>query len=402
MSREIIRIGIDQDLAGRMVASMSAAKLKHPVLVLGLAVFTVLGPTALSQELILDEALASFRPVTAWSGVAKAEAVPGEAVLSVEGHGKILVNGTTKDKSIPYLLTRGDYGDVRIELEFMVPKDSNSGVYVMGRYEVQVLDSFGRKKFGSGDLGGIYERARPDKQGFEGTAPKTNAAKAPGEWQTIDIIFRAPRFDHTGAKTRDATFEKVLVNGVLVQEYASTTGPTRSSPLEGETTRGPIAIQGDHGPIAIRSFRVTPLTDDEQARIKELDTYWAEVSRAVNTGDFEAYKATCHGDAVLVSESKHMSQPLAVALARWSNDFANTRDGKISSKVEFRFSKRFGDATTAHETGIFRFTAQKSGEEPTIEYIHLEALLVKRGGAWKILMENQTGPATAAEWDALK
>lgn len=381
---------------------MSAAKSKHPALALGLAVFTALGSHASSQELIQNEALASFRPVTGWHGVAKAEAISGENALNVEGQGKILVNSAAKDKSVPYLITKGDYADVRIEMEFMIPKNSNSGVYVMGRYEVQILDSFGRQKFGSGDLGGIYERARPDKQGFEGTAPKTNAAKAPGEWQTLDITFRAPRFDHKGAKTRDATFEKVFVNGVLVQENATTTGPTRSSPLEGETTRGPIAIQGDHGPIAIRSFRVTPLLDDERARIKELDAYWAEVSRAVNTGDFEAYKATCHQDGVLVSESKQMSQPLAVALARWSNDFANTRDGKISSKVEFRFSKRFGDATTAHETGIFRFTAQKPSAEPTIEYIHLEALLVKRDGTWKNLMENQTGPATKAEWDALE
>lgn len=381
---------------------MSAAKSTYPALALGFAIFAVLGRPAMSQELIVDEPLASFRPVTGWHGVAKADVVSGETALNVEGQGKILINSNAKDKSVPYLFTKGDYADVRIEMEFMVPKDSNSGVYVMGRYEVQILDSFGRQKFGSGDLGGIYERARPDKKGFEGTAPKTNAAKAPGEWQTLDITFRAPRFDHTGAKTRDATFEKVLVNGVLVQENATTTGPTRSSPFEGETTRGPIAIQGDHGPIAIRSFRVTPLIEDEQARIKELDAYWTEVSRAVNEGDFDAYKATCHGDAVLVSESKRMSQPLAVALARWSNDFANTRDGKISSKVEFRFSKRFGDATTAHETGIFRFTAQKNGEEPTIEYINLEALLVKRGGTWKILMENQTGPATPKEWDALK
>ncbi len=381
---------------------MTATQPKHPALALGLAIFAVLGSSGFSQELILDEALTSFRPVTAWHGVAKAEAVTGETALNVEGQGKLLINGTAKEKSVPYLITKGDYGDVRIEMEFMVPKNSNSGVYVMGRYEVQIYDSFGRQKFGSGDLGGIYERARPDKQGFEGTSPKSNAAKAPGEWQTLDITFRAPRFNHIGAKTRDATFEKVLVNGVLVQENTTATGPTRSSPLEGETTRGPIAIQGDHGPIAIRSFRVTPLVEDEQARLKELDSYWTEVSRAVNEGDFEAYKATCHGDGVLVSEGKLMSQPLVVALARWSNDFANTRDGRISSKVEFRFSKRFGDATTAHETGIFRFTAQKPGAEPTIEYIHLEALLVKRGGAWKILMENQTGPATAAEWDALK
>jgi len=381
---------------------MSAGNSSYSALALALVIFAAVSSPVLSQELIQNDVQASFRPVTDWHGVAKAEAVKDANQFTTEGQGKILINGTTKNKSIPYLFTRGDYGDARIELEFMIPKNSNSGVYVMGRYEVQILDSFGRKKVGSGDLGGIYERARPDKTGFEGTAPKINASKAPGEWQTIDITFRAPRFDHTGKKTRDATFEKVLVNDVLVQENATATGPTRSAPFEGETTLGPIAIQGDHGPIAIRSFRVTPLPDDEQARLVELNAYWTEVSRAVKEGDFDAYKATCHPDAVLISEAKHMSQPLAVALARWQNDFANTREGKISSKVEFRFSKHFGDATTAHETGVFRFTSQKPGSEPTVEFIRLQALLVKRDGAWKILMENQIGPATEAEWDALK
>ena len=99
----------------------------------------------------------------------------------------------------------------------------------------------------------------PTPQGFGGVPPKENASKAPGEWQTFDITFRAPRFDQDGTKTRDATFEKVIVNGKLVQENASTTGPTRSSPLTGDAAKGPIAIQGDHGPIAIRSYRVTPL-----------------------------------------------------------------------------------------------------------------------------------------------
>ena len=59
-------------------------------------------------------------------------------------------------------------------------------------------------------------------------------------------------------------------------------------------------------------------------------------------------------------------------------------------------------AIMSDPAGDFHFTAQKPGAEPTIEHIHLEALLVKRGGAWQILMENQTGPATQTEWDTLK
>jgi ketosteroid isomerase-like protein len=145
-----------------------------------------------------------------------------------------------------------------------------------------------------------------------------------------------------------------------------------------------------------------PEGDASEARIAELDAYWAEVSRAVREGDFKAYTATCHPEGVLVSGTKRMSQPLATALARWEKDFTATREGKVRGKVEFRFSQRIGDATTARETGIFRYTTLETGKEPKYECIRLEALLVKRGDGWKILMENQIGPATQAEWDALR
>ena len=375
-------------------------------LVAATAALTFFPTLARAQDLLRGGTLDSFRPVEHWRGVAEVAAVADKTEIQIGGEGPILVNGTSKDKQIPYLFTKDEYGDVRIELEFMVPKGSNAGVYVMGRYEVQIFDSFGRPRVAFDGLGGIYERYDPARpkgaQGFEGTAPKVNAAKAPGEWQTLDIIFRAPRFDDGGKKTRDATFEKVLVNGVLVQENASTTGPTRSAPLEGDAAQGPIAIQGDHGPIAIRAFRVTRLANQDSARLSELDAYWAEVSRAVNEGDFDAYSATCHEEGVLVSGTKKMSQPLAKALARWKQEFLDTRAGKIKASVEFRFSARLGDATTAHESGIFRYTSQASGGAPKAEYIHLEALLVKKTDGWKTLMENQKGLASEAEWDALK
>lgn len=362
-------------------------------------------PAGWTQELLLHRALAEFRPVESWHGVAEVEAATDYPEFRKSGDGRILVNVAARNEKAPYLLTKSEFGDVRVELEFMIPKGSNAGVYLMGRYEVQILDSFGKAEVGSGDLGGIYQRWDPTrakgKEGFGGIAPKANAAKAPGEWQTMEIVFRAPHFDDAGKKLADARFEKVTVNGTLVQENATTTGPTRSSPLEEEAARGPIAIQGDHGPIAIRSFRVTSLEKADQDRFTELDAYWAEVSRSVNEGDFEAYAATCHEEGVLVSGSKNYSQALASALARWKKDFTDTREGKVRSKVEFRFSRRVGDATTAHETGVFCYTSQLPGGEPKMDYIHLEALLVKKDEGWKILMENQTGPATEAAWKAL-
>ena len=79
---------------------------------------------------------------------------------------------------------------------------------------------------------------------------------------------------------------------------------------------------------------------EERARLAELDAFWSEVSRAVREGDFEGYKATCHGEGVLVTGIKQTSQPLSKALERWNQDFVNTKAGKVKASVEFRFSQR--------------------------------------------------------------
>lgn len=130
----------------------------------------------------------------------------------------------------------------------------------------------------------------------------------------------------------------------------------------------------------------------------ELDAYWAEVSRTVGEGDFEGYSATYHRDAVVIFGMA--SQPISAALAAWESGFADTREGRNTASVDFRFSVRRNDATTAHETGIFRYEARSPSGEGTAQYLHFEALLVKRDG-WKMLMEFQRDPASEAEWEAL-
>ncbi len=358
-----------------------------------------------TRDLMKGDVLAEFSEVEQWHGVSEVSAVADKCEFEVKGEGKILVNSTTKDKTLPYLMTKEEFGDVKIELEFMVPKGSNAGVYVMGRFEIQILDSFGREKFGSGDLGGLYQRWDPnrpkERQGYEGTKPKVNAAKPPGEWQTMEIVFRAPRFDEAGKKLKDATFEKVLVNGQLVQENVATTGHTQSAPFEGNAKVGPIAIQGDHGPIAIRSYKVTPLEDGEPARLAELNAYWKEVSRAVKEGDFAAYQATCHPKGVLVAGTKGVSYPLAQALNRWKTEFTDTKAGDIEASVDFRFSHRYGDTQTAHESGVFLYTQKKKDAELIQEYIAFEALLVKENGKWLNFMEYQIKGVAKEDWEKL-
>lgn len=143
---------------------------------------------------------------------------------------------------------------------------------------------------------------------------------------------------------------------------------------------------------------VLPLKAD---RVAELDALWAEVSRTVNEGDFEGYAATCHPDAVLISGKRQTSYPLAQALKKWKQEFDDTKSGKMKAEVVFRFSKRLGDATTAHETGMFRYTSTNAEGKTTTAYIHLIALLVKKD-RWLVLMENQAKEGTKAEWDSLK
>ena len=162
-----------------------------------------------------------------------------------------------------------------------------------------------------------------------------------------------------------------------------------------------------HVLLAITSLAVLmPATigaDDDvkaTARLKELDAYWAEVSRCVNEGDFAGYTATTHPDGVLVAGTAKKTYPLAKALAGWEKDFIKTKSGKMKASVIFRFNQRLNDETTAHETGIFLYSFTGTDGSMNQEYIHFEALLVKRG-SWKIMMEYQKSRATKAEWDQL-
>ncbi|MHC4808639.1 MAG: 3-keto-disaccharide hydrolase, partial [Planctomycetota bacterium] len=151
--------------------------------------------------------------------------------------------------------------DVRAHIEFMVPRGSNSGVYFMGRYEIQILDSWGKKQPTFSDCGGIYQRwdDKRTPKGYEGRPPRVNASLPPGQWQTFDVIFRAPRFDKTGKKIANARFVKVIHNGILVHRNAEVTGPTRAGTYRDEKPRGPLMLQGDHGPVAYRNIWIVPL-----------------------------------------------------------------------------------------------------------------------------------------------
>lgn len=176
-------------------------------------------------------------------------------LVTEEGSG-ILVNGPTGRTS--NLFSDLEHGDVVAHVEFMVPQGSNSGVYFQGRYEIQVLDSWRVEKLKYGDCGGIYQRWSKGG-GFEGHAPRINASRPPGAWQSFDVVFRAPRFDEGGKKVANARFVKVVHNGVVVHENVEVTGPTRAAGFSDEKATGPLMLQGDHGPVAYRNVWIEPI-----------------------------------------------------------------------------------------------------------------------------------------------
>lgn len=177
---------------------------------------------------------------------AKPKVLSGGINNSPAGKGSVLANigGGGTDLS-----TEQKFGDGIFEVEFLIPQGSNSGIYLMGEYEVQILDSFGKSndKLGPGDLGGLYAAA----------APKVNAAKKPGEWQKFVIDFQAPRFDG-GKKTANAKFVKVTLNDTVIHENVEMKSQTPGGLTGKEAATGPLMFQGDHGPVAFRNIKVTP------------------------------------------------------------------------------------------------------------------------------------------------
>jgi hypothetical protein len=172
--------------------------------------------------------------------------------------GKGIAVNEPSGKNKGHLFTSMEHGDIDLELEFMMDKESNSGIYLQGRYEIQLFDSWGVINPKASDCGGIYERwdeSRPEgRKGYEGHPPAQNVSKAPGLWQHLRIQFQAPRFTSSGQKIANARFVKVIHNGVTIHQNVELTGPTRSAAFTGEKPTGPLMIQGDHGPVAIRNI----------------------------------------------------------------------------------------------------------------------------------------------------
>jgi hypothetical protein len=205
------------------------------------------------------------RELDGWKQPHGAWEVGGDAVLDADnprklvakpGKGAIVQAGKAKN-----LFSKEAFGDIELHLEFMVPKGSNSGIKFHGHYEIQIHDSWGIKTPTASHCGGVYPRAeaKPKYHHIDkGIPPLVNACKQPGEWQTLDVIFLAPRFDAKGAKIANARLVKVLLNGTVIHDNVELKTPTGDRWKNKEFTTGPLYLQADHGGVAFRDIRVRP------------------------------------------------------------------------------------------------------------------------------------------------
>ncbi len=164
------------------------------------------------------------------------------------------------------LLSRQKFGDCEVQFDFLIGKGCNSGVKLQQRYEIQLYDSHHKKEPSAADCGGIYPHWVFQGQGKglkyidEGVPPKVNAAKPAGQWQTLEVVFKAPRFDSQGKKVENARFVSVKLNGLLIHQDVEVDSPTgnASNPMP-EVAEAPLFLQLDHGAVAFRNVRVKPL-----------------------------------------------------------------------------------------------------------------------------------------------
>jgi hypothetical protein len=156
--------------------------------------------------------------------------------------------------------TREGFGDVQLHIEWRTPAEvsgegqgrGNSGIYFMERYELQVLDSFENRTYANGQAGSVYKQH----------IPLVNASRPPGEWQSYDVVFTAPRFDAEGTLLAPA-YMTAFHNGVLIQNHVALRGPTLyigEPAYEAHADRAPLLLQDHDNPVSYRNIWVREIT----------------------------------------------------------------------------------------------------------------------------------------------
>jgi hypothetical protein len=205
------------------------------------------------------------------------EAPPSDAMILFDGtdlsHWKGAENWKVVDGAMVAgrgsISSKEEFGDCQLHIEWSAPTPpkgdgqgrSNSGVFLMGIYELQVLDSFENPTYFDGQAGAIYKQ----------TPPMVHAMRKPGEWNTYDVFWTAPRFETDGS-LKSPAYITAVHNGVLIQNHFELKGDTpfnRPPKYSKHSDKGPIGLQ-DHGdPVRFRNIWVRPLVPVEGKQVRK-------------------------------------------------------------------------------------------------------------------------------------
>ena len=197
---------------------------------------------------------------------------PSDAIVLFDG--KNMNNWTNKDgaeakwdvkdgamysvKGVGAIKTKQKFGDVQLHIEWRTPSTvigdgqgrGNSGIFLQGLYELQVLDNYENPTYSNGQAGSIYKQA----------IPLVNVCRKPGEWQSYDVIYVAPRFSDAGRVITPATIT-VLQNGVLVENHFTIWGPTnyKGLPVYQPHSKASLELQDHNNPVGFRNIWIREL-----------------------------------------------------------------------------------------------------------------------------------------------
>jgi hypothetical protein len=159
-----------------------------------------------------------------------------------------------------HIRTKGEWGDIQLHLEFASPTEikgqgqgrGNSGVFLMGLYEIQVLDNYDNPTYADGTVGAIYGQY----------PPLVNALRAPGEWNVYDIVWECPRFE--GLELVEPAYVTVFLNGIVLHHRKALRGPTNHkviTPWSPHPPRGPLMLQDHRDKVRFRNIWLRNLGD---------------------------------------------------------------------------------------------------------------------------------------------
>ncbi len=245
------------------------------------------------------------------------------------------------------IATKQSFADCQLHLEWRTPAvvtgesqgRGNSGVFLQGRYEIQVLDSYNNPTYVNGQAGAVYKQH----------IPQVNVSRPPGEWQTYDIIYTAPRFNNDGS-VKTPAFVTVLQNNVLVQNHVEIKGATnhRGQPkYEKHPFQLPLVLQEHHNPVSFRNIWIRELGVQSLLNGKDTHGWYSYLDKLGKDNDPEGnFKIEDHllhikgkNFGYLATEKSYANYYLKVIFKWGEQQYAPRATGKRDSGILYHFAE---------------------------------------------------------------